>query len=333
MSLESEVPAVDTVIRPGGTCPPGSGPLTGGRPCPLSTWTISSVAASAGRSCRSSRSCPSCSLGRQPSSPTSPGCGRTSSACSVPLMLAPWPVRSTCRATSRSRSARRAPRPPRTATPTASAASSSRRDATPATRASCFVDIDAPVGTFFAKVFCFNSSACLTSADVGVTGAATYVLPVPMGSPLAYYGVGDFRIPTRGSSGTVGPNAPTANDTPNNWSNANGAFADGGSSHANNNTGGAPGLSELRLQPCPPESTIDGIEVSIKARSTDNNGCADRGGPVLGQWDHLHDGEHPRAERLLPVGALSDAGRTHGQVGPDVDRHPGRRWVLPTARP
>ena len=34
------------------------------------------------------------------------------------------------------------------------------------------VDIHAPVGTFFAKVFCFNSNACLTSADVGVTGAA-----------------------------------------------------------------------------------------------------------------------------------------------------------------
>ena len=129
------------------------------------------------------------------------------------------------------------------------------------------------MGTFFAKVFCFNGSACLTSADVGVTGAATYVLPVPMGSPLAYYGVGDFRIPTRGSSASVGPSAPTANDTPNNWSNANGAFADGGSSHANNNTGARQGYRTFGLS-VPAGSTIDGIEVSVKARSTDSTGCA-----------------------------------------------------------
>jgi Flp pilus assembly protein TadG len=136
-----------------------------------------------------------------------------------------------------------------------------------------FVDIDAPVGTFFARAFCFSSRACLTSANVGVTGAATYVLPVPMGSPLAYYGVGDFRIPTRGTSASVGPSAPTANDTPNNWSNANGAFADGGSNHANNNTGARQGYRDFHFA-VPAGATIDGIEVSIKARSTDNNGCA-----------------------------------------------------------
>ena len=52
------------------------------------------------------------------------------------------------------------------------------------------VDIEGPVGTFFARVFCFDGSTCLTSADVEVTGAASYVLPVPMGSPQNYYGVG-----------------------------------------------------------------------------------------------------------------------------------------------
>jgi Flp pilus assembly protein TadG len=135
------------------------------------------------------------------------------------------------------------------------------------------VDIDAPVGTYFARVFCFDTSACMTSTNVGVTGAATYVLPVPMGSPLAYYGVGDFRIPTAGAPGSVGPSAPTTTDSPNNWSNANGAFADGGSSHANNNTGGRQGYRNFHLA-VPAGATINGIEVSIKARSTDSNGCA-----------------------------------------------------------
>ncbi len=45
------------------------------------------------------------------------------------------------------------------------------------------VDIDGAVETNFARVF------GLQQVDVGVTGAAEYVLPVPMGSPQNYYGV------------------------------------------------------------------------------------------------------------------------------------------------
>ena len=55
------------------------------------------------------------------------------------------------------------------------------------------VDIDAPVQTFFAKVFCWDGGPCLQSVDVGVTGAASFVLPVPMGSPQNYYGVGFLK--------------------------------------------------------------------------------------------------------------------------------------------
>ena len=43
------------------------------------------------------------------------------------------------------------------------------------------------MGTFFARVFAFNEF------DAAVVGAATYVLPVPMGSPQSYYGVGFFQ--------------------------------------------------------------------------------------------------------------------------------------------
>jgi Flp pilus assembly protein TadG len=51
------------------------------------------------------------------------------------------------------------------------------------------VDIDGPVQTNFARVFCWNGGPCLNSVAVGVTGAAEFVLPVPMGSPENYYGV------------------------------------------------------------------------------------------------------------------------------------------------
>ena len=52
------------------------------------------------------------------------------------------------------------------------------------------VDIDGSVDTNFARVFCWDGGPCLQTVDVGVTGAAEYVLPVPMGSPQNYYGVG-----------------------------------------------------------------------------------------------------------------------------------------------
>ncbi len=49
------------------------------------------------------------------------------------------------------------------------------------------VDIDGPVSTNFAKVFSMDS------VDASAVGAATYVLPVPMGSPQSYYGVGFYQ--------------------------------------------------------------------------------------------------------------------------------------------
>jgi Flp pilus assembly protein TadG len=51
------------------------------------------------------------------------------------------------------------------------------------------VNIDGPVQTNFARVFCWDGGPCLDEVDVGVTGAAEFVLPVPMGSPENYYGV------------------------------------------------------------------------------------------------------------------------------------------------
>ncbi len=62
-----------------------------------------------------------------------------------------------------------------------------RRD--PENARKLIVDIDGPVQTNFARVFCWDGGPCLQSVAVGVTGAAEFVLPVPMGSPENYYGV------------------------------------------------------------------------------------------------------------------------------------------------
>ena len=94
-----------------------------------------------------------------------------------------------------------------------------------------------------------------------------------MGSPLNYYGVGDFRIPTAGTApGNTGARAATATPTPTGWSNASSAFADGGSTHASNNNGGQQGYGNFGFS-IPAGSTIDGIEVRVKARSSDSSGC------------------------------------------------------------
>jgi hypothetical protein len=103
------------------------------------------------------------------------------------------------------------------------------------------VDIDGPVGTFFARVFCFDGSVCLSSADVGVTGAASYVLPVPMGSPQNYYGVGYLvdavtRTTTERVTRDSGWQAPATSGA-GAWSNPDRAFSDNGS-HATETTNG-----------------------------------------------------------------------------------------------
>jgi hypothetical protein len=80
------------------------------------------------------------------------------------------------------------------------------------------VRIAGEVQTNFARVFCWQGGPCLDSVDVGVTSAASFVLPVPMGSPQSYYGVGRFvdavestaNVPRVGVTMTRGPNQPLA---------------------------------------------------------------------------------------------------------------------------
>ena len=60
------------------------------------------------------------------------------------------------------------------------------------------VDIDGRVDTNFARVFCWDGGPCLHSVDVGVSGAAEYVLPVPMGSPRTTTAWVSSRTPSPG---------------------------------------------------------------------------------------------------------------------------------------
>ena len=134
------------------------------------------------------------------------------------------------------------------------------------------VEVTAPVGTFFMRVFGISSIPAKRAAK------AEYVLPVPMGSPENYYGVfGLLRTPNGGTTvvtpGNTGWRAPTATASPSNWTNPQNAYVSD-DQYATKNSTSLPyqawrtfGLS------IPSGATITGIEVSVEARSTDSAGC------------------------------------------------------------
>ncbi len=70
------------------------------------------------------------------------------------------------------------------------------------------VTITSPVQAYFARVFCAVTT-CTNQINETVVGTAEFTLPVPMGSPQNYYGVGPFvynkvSTQTTGTSGTTG---------------------------------------------------------------------------------------------------------------------------------
>ncbi len=129
------------------------------------------------------------------------------------------------------------------------------------------VRVSAPVRTFFMGLFGWSQVTVTRDAS------ADFVLPVPMGSPLNYYGVGDFRTLVTGSVTDTGERAATTAVTPNGWTTPNGAHASGGSTHANNATGASQGYGNFGIT-LPAGSVVRGIEVRVDGRSTDTAGCA-----------------------------------------------------------
>jgi len=126
------------------------------------------------------------------------------------------------------------------------------------------VQVSAPVGTFFMRIIGINSITATRTAK------ALYVLPVPMGSPLAYYGVGDFYV-TAGKS--VSPFAVPSTT----WSNPARGWNSGANSGSNSTTSGtnnqAQAWSTFNI-PAITSTTISGVVVSFNANvSTASTAC------------------------------------------------------------
>ena len=140
------------------------------------------------------------------------------------------------------------------------------------------VTVQAPVETFFMRLFGFNQVTVTRNAK------AEFILPVPMGSPQNYYGVGTFVGQVAGPSGNTGltaaqggwnppwGRAPATATTPNNWTNPTRAFTSD-NSYATNASGAQQGYRDFGFTFPAGTSIIDGIVVTVEAKSSDSAGC------------------------------------------------------------
>lgn len=122
------------------------------------------------------------------------------------------------------------------------------------------VTVSAPVGTFFMRVLGINEIQAVRRAK------AEYVLPVPMGSPQNYYGVGERLVTTTRS--------PTAAVAGGNWTNAIRADGTDNNQYAVSSTtnGSAQQWQPLGLttgtNAIPAGATIRSIDVRVRAKLT-----------------------------------------------------------------
>lgn len=91
------------------------------------------------------------------------------------------------------------------------------------------VTISGPVDAYFAKVFCAITS-CTQQATARVVGLAEFVLPVPMGSPQNYFGVGYLVDATTSTSTGTGSSQRTASSSV-----SGGVWTSPGSVYSNDN--------------------------------------------------------------------------------------------------
>ena len=121
------------------------------------------------------------------------------------------------------------------------------------------VSVSAPVSTFFMRIIGINS------INATRTAKGLYVLPVPMGSPLAYYGVGDYYVNT-GNPPVTSTASYTSAPTSGKWTTPNNAWATGSSYTTATTSSGQPqAWKALNINTAGLSGTVTGIVVSFNA--------------------------------------------------------------------
>ncbi len=133
------------------------------------------------------------------------------------------------------------------------------------------VSVSGPVSTYFARVF------GMSQVNEGASARAEFTLPVPMGSPQNFYGVGTFiknTITTNTSSFDSGwKNSSTASGA--SWASTTNAYTWNNSTFATTSTANAQlTLSRFGLQAAVPSGdTIDGLKVQLGGRVAAGSSC------------------------------------------------------------
>ena len=160
------------------------------------------------------------------------------------------------------------------------------------------------------------------------TAKAEFVLPVPMGSPQNYYGVGFFEGAVPGPATPSTPRAPS-------WSSSTAPvnqFATPANGYASDNayaTGTVgqgierpdAGLRELRVDRAGRRTPLTGIVVSVEAKSIRPSGLPARRRALAGRRSHVdHHEQAGRPDRLGSGGRIvAECRGVDGPVGPDLD--------------
>jgi Putative Flp pilus-assembly TadE/G-like len=139
------------------------------------------------------------------------------------------------------------------------------------------VTITGPVNTYFAKV------AGIASFPARREAKADFVLPVPMGSPQNYYGVGFYEgrvATTTNNSGNTDWNATSVSSSGGQWSSPNNAFTNDNiyaTEDTNNELQAWTNFADLRAEvPNDGTQVIDGIQVRLQdARLTGSGSSSD----------------------------------------------------------
>ena len=167
------------------------------------------------------------------------------------------------------------------------------------------VTITASSPAFFSRVLGISSFAITRSAK------GVYVLPVPMGSPLAYYGVGDFAAnqTTTNTNDYTDVSAPAyvANPTSGSWSNPTRGWATGTSNYATSSSNNqVPGVDDAQ-HPVDPRLVARRDRADLQREGEQGRGRLhgegrDRVGKQrrqLGQRGPDHGDPHDGQQRLL----------------------------------
>ena len=135
------------------------------------------------------------------------------------------------------------------------------------------VTVTGPVNAYFAKVFCAISS-CTQQVNPTVSGTAEFVLPVPMGSPQNYYGVGTYlynqiTANTSNNSNNTGWDPEAAVVSGGSWTNPSNAATVNNSYATASANNAAQQWNTFGLQsgstpvPNDPTLVVDGMEVQL----------------------------------------------------------------------